>query len=631
LGLVTLNRRLRNECVKPYICTVKNLFAVLRYVHGYWRYAILNITFNIFSVIFSLFSIAMLFPFLQVLFTGPSTCDCGAKPVAGPAGGMYDKVNAYLDHIVQTKGKLQALTLICIFIISTIFLKNLFRYLAMYFLAPIRNGVVRDIRNTLYDKTLELHLGYYSEERKGDIISRMTADAQEVEWSIMSSLEMIFREPITILLYLGSMVFISPQLTLMAFLMLPATALLIGRIGKSLKRSSARGKERMGVIMSIMEETLSGLRIIKAFNAEAFVRKKFRTENDAYTKEMVGMYRKVDLSSPLSEFLGVAVFVVILYLGGRLVLGDQPMLNGSAFILYIGIFSQLINPSKSFTTAYYNIQKGLASSERIDQVLNTEVIIKEPVHAKQLGTFNRDIEYRSLSFAYTRGDKGYVLKNIELKIPKGKTIALVGQSGSGKSTLADLLPRFYDPSEGGIYIDGIDIRSYRLADLRSLMGIVSQEAILFNDTIHNNIAFGMPEATEAEVIAAAKIANAHDFITQAGQGYQTNIGDRGGKLSGGQRQRISIARAVLKNPPILILDEATSALDTESERLVQDALNKLMQNRTTLVIAHRLSTIQHADEIIVLHQGQIIERGTHSELLKVSGTYRKLYELQAFA
>lgn len=609
---------------------MKNLFAVLRYVHGYWRFAALNIFFNILSVIFGIFSIAMLFPFLQVLFD-PSDCDCPERAPSSPSASLYAEVNEYLDHIVTTKGALEALTLICIFIITTVLFKNLFRYLAMYFLAPIRNGVVRDLRNKLFNKTLDLHLGYYSEERKGDIISRMTADAQEVEWSIMSSLEMMFREPVTILVSLGFMVYISPQLTLFAFILLPVSGIFIARIGKSLRRSSQRGKERMGTLMSIMDETLSGLRIIKAFNAEKFVKGKFQHENDAYTREMVGMYRRGDLSSPLSEFLGVTAFVVILYFGGRLVLGAEPMLSGAEFITYIGIFSQLINPAKAFTTAYYNVQKGLASSERINKVLDTEVLIKETQHARSIGSFSREIEYNNVSFAYTRGDKGYVLKNINLKIPKGKTVALVGQSGSGKSTMADLLPRFYDPSEGEILIDSYNIRNYKIGDLRGLMGIVSQEAILFNDTVYNNIAFGIPDATEEDVIAAAQIANAHDFISQMPDGYQTNIGDRGGKLSGGQRQRLSIARAVLKNPPILILDEATSALDTESERLVQDALNKLMRNRTTIVIAHRLSTIQHADEIIVLHQGEIIERGTHTELLKLNGTYRKLYELQTFA
>jgi ATP-binding cassette, subfamily B, bacterial MsbA len=608
---------------------VKNLFAVLRYVHGYWRYAILNIFFNILSVVFGIFSIAMLFPFLQVLFD-PSDCNCPERIPSSPSASLYANVNDYLDHIVMTKGKIEALTLICIFIITTVLLKNLCRYLAMYFLAPIRNGVVRDLRNKLFNKTLDLHLGYYSEERKGDILSRMTADAQEVEWSIMSSLEMLFREPMTILVSLAVMVYISPQLTLFAFILLPLSGIFIARIGKSLRRSSQRGKERMGTLMSIMDETLSGLRIIKAFNAEKFVRDKFQHENDAYTREMVGMYRKGDLSSPLSEFLGVSAFVVILYFGGRLVLGEEPMLSGAEFITYIGIFSQLINPAKAFTTAYYNVQKGMASSDRINKVLDTEVLIKETQHARSISAFSREIEYSNVSFAYTRGDKGYVLKNINLKIPKGKTIALVGQSGSGKSTMADLLPRFYDPSEGEILIDSNSIRNYKIGDLRGLMGIVSQEAILFNDTVYNNIAFGMPDATIEEVTAAAKIANAHEFISQMPNGYYTNIGDRGGKLSGGQRQRLSIARAVLKNPPILILDEATSALDTESERLVQDALNKLMRNRTTVVIAHRLSTIQHADEIIVLHHGEIIERGTHSELLRVSGTYRKLYELQAF-
>lgn len=615
---------------------MKNLFGVLRYVRGYWRYGIANIVFNVLHVIFSLFSITMVIPFLNLLFLSDSAryqeiMTKGAPHLTFNINSAIDYFNYSLSSLIVNEGKGAALIYICIIVLVLMFFKNLFRYLAMFFLAPIRNGVVKDFRNSIYNKSLELPLSYYTEERKGDIISKMTTDVQEVEWSIMSSLEMIFRDPVNILLFLITLIFISPQLTLFVFILLPLSGLLIALIGKSLKRKSGKAKESLGLLFSIMEETLGGLRIIKAFNAEKFVRNKFEQENDIYTKLTISTYRRVDLASPMSEFMGAIALVVLIYFGGHLVLDPGQELEAAEFIGYIAIFSQLIPPAKSLTSAYYNVQKGMASIERINKVLHAEVTIVETPHARKLETFNREIEYRNLSFAYTRGDKGYVLKNIDLKIPKGKTIALVGQSGSGKSTLADLLPRFYDPSEGGIFIDGTDIRSYRIPDLRSLMGIVSQEAILFNDTIFNNIAFGMPQATEAEVMEAARIANAHDFIVQTENKYQTNIGDRGSKLSGGQRQRLSIARAVLKNPPILILDEATSALDTESERLVQDALNKLMQNRTTIVIAHRLSTIQHADEIVVLHQGQIIERGTHSELLKLSGTYRRLYELQAFA
>lgn len=613
---------------------MKKFFGVLRYVKGYWDYATLNIIFNILSVIFSLFSIAMLFPFLQVLLLGNATTlnetlQKGAPVFTLSASSITDNVNYYLSKIIVEQGKLEALVLICLFVIINIFLKNLFRYLGMFFIAPIRNGVVRDMRNKMYDKILDLPLSYYSEERKGDIMSRMTADVQEIEWSIMQSLEMIFREPVTILIYLGTMVVISPQLSVFSFVLLPISGLMIGRIGKSLRKSSAKSKEKMGLLLSILEETLGGLRIIKGFNAEKNMNSRFQEENQAYTNISVKMYRKTDLASPLSEFLGVTVMVVILYFGGKLVLADHTM-NGSILIFYLAVFSQLLAPAKSFTTAYYNVQKGLASAERIDKILNAEVNIKDGKDPISITKFENEIEYKNVSFAYREGEIGWVLNDINLKIAKGKTIALVGQSGSGKTTMADMLPRFYDATQGEILIDGIPIKNTRLKDLRALMGIVTQESILFNDTVYNNIAFGIDNVNEQQVIEAAKIANAHEFISSMPNGYQTNIGDRGSKMSGGQRQRISIARAVLKNPPILILDEATSALDTESERLVQDALNKLMKNRTSIVIAHRLSTIQHADEIIVMQKGVIIERGNHADLIVKSGTYKKLHDLQSF-
>lgn len=614
---------------------MRKFFGVLKYVKGYWNYAILNITFNILSVIFSLFSLAMLFPFLQVLLLGKDeiikeTVAKGAPAFKLNATTMTDIVNYYLAQRIATHGKMDALIAICIFIVITISLKNLFRYLGMFFVNPIRNGVVRDMRNKMYDKVLKLPLSYYSEERKGDIMSRMTVDVQEIEWSIMQSLEMIFREPITMLMFLATMVIISPALSVFSLVLLPLSGLLIARIGKSLRRSSAKGKEKMGVLLSMMEEALSGLRIIKGFNAEKKMNSHFQEENQQYTNIQVKVLRKNDLSSPLSETLGVIVMVIVLYFGGKLVLSNDPSLTGSLLIFYIAIFSQLLVPAKSFTTAYYNVQKGLASAERIDKILEAEVMIRDTENPEFKKSFDKEIEYRNVSFAYREAQVGWVLNDINLKIEKGKTIALVGQSGSGKTTLADMLPRFYDPSQGSILIDGVDIKKLKLHDLRDLMGIVTQESILFNDTVYGNIAFGMEHVTEQQVIEAAKIANAHEFIAQMPEGYQTNIGDRGSKLSGGQRQRISIARAVLKNPPVLILDEATSALDTESERLVQDALNKLMKNRTSVVIAHRLSTIQHADEIIVMQKGQLIERGTHTELLARGGTYKKLHDLQAF-
>lgn len=607
---------------------MKNYFRLLRYVKSYKGYALLNILFNMLSVIFSLVSLTMVIPFLNVLFSQSS--EFHPEPWSFSPKVLFANFNYYLSEYIVANGKMEALILICVLVIVLFFLKNFFRYLAMYFIAPIRNGVVRDLRNGMYEKVLFLPLSYFSDERKGDLISRMTSDVQEIEWSIMQSLEVIFREPLTILLFLGTMITISPQLSIFVFVLLPVAGLLIGQIGKSLRRTSAKSQAKMGVLLSTIEETLSGMRIIKAFTSELFSMEKFGKINDEYRRLMTRLYRKRDLSSPLSEFLGAMVMVVVIYFGGKLVLDGSSRLEPAMFIAFIVIFSQLIPPAKSFTEAYSNVQRGLASVDRINKILYAEVTIRDKEHALQIADFNHAIEYRDVSFAYHQGGTGWVLHNVNLKIEKGKTIALVGQSGSGKTTLADLLPRFYDLEEGEILIDGENVKDYKLADLRGLMGIVTQESILFNDTVLNNIAFGMPNVKEEDVMAAAKIANAHDFIMQMPEGYQTNIGDRGGKMSGGQRQRISIARAVLKNPPILILDEATSALDTESERLVQDALTHLMQNRTTLVIAHRLSTIQHADEIIVMQKGEILERGKHFELLQNGGVYKKLYDLQTF-
>ncbi len=571
----------------------------------------------------------MIVPFLNVLFDQqqhyqPAELTLSVK-------SLLDNFNYYLSEYVKREGQMQALMMICLFTVVVFFLKNVTRYLGLYFIAPVRFGVVKDIRTGLYNKILELPIGYFTEERKGDIMSRMTNDVHEIEWSIMSSLEATFREPINMILFLLTLLTMSLQLTLFVFVLLPVAGFIIARIGKGLRKKSTQQQEKMGQLLSSIEETLGGLRIIHAFTAEAFQKKKFEVINKDHNRLMNKIGRRGDLSSPLSEFMGAAVMAVVMYFGGQLVLSPDQQLAPSEFIAYIAIFSQIIAPAKSFTTAYYNIQKGLASKERIDKILLAEVVIKEsetPVHIKD---FTGKIEYKDLSFAYRKGESGYVLKNINLNITKGQTIALVGQSGSGKTTMADLLPRFYDPSEGAIYIDGINIRDLHVKELRKLMGVVNQESILFNDTVFNNIAFGMNEVSREAVIHAAKIANAHDFIMEMPEQYDTNIGDRGSKLSGGQRQRLSIARAVLKNPPILILDEATSALDTESERLVQDALNALMKNRTSIVIAHRLSTILSADEIIVLQKGEIVERGTHTELLAKGSYYKKLYELQNFA
>ncbi len=612
---------------------MKRFLQILSYVKGYWQHAMLNVVFNIFSVIFSLFSLTMIAPFLELLFLKSADeyqtiLDKGKPVLVLSVQSLIDNFYYYLSDIISEKGKLNALIFICILVVVVIFLKNLARYFAMFFLATIRNGVVKDLRNAMHKKTLELPLSYYSDERKGDMLSRMTTDVQEIEWSIMQSLELLFRDPINIVILLGTLIFMSPELTLIVMILIPLPAILIGWVASTLRKSSLKGKMQLGTLFSIIEETLGGLRIIKAFNAEKQVDKKFRDQNEEYTNIMIGMYRKVDLSSPLSEFLGASVLMTLVYLGGKLVIGEE--LAAASFITYIAVFYQLIAPSKALTTAYYNIQKGLASAERVEKILAADLSIKESANPQVLSTFNREIEFKNVSFAYRKGDTGWVLKDINLKVPKGKTIALVGQSGSGKSTLADMLPRFYDADKGDISIDGISVKDLKISSLRSLMGIVTQESILFNDSVYNNIALGMSHVKEDDVVAAAKIANAHEFIDQMPEKYQTNIGDRGGKLSGGQRQRIAIARAVLKNPAILILDEATSALDSESERLVQDALNKLIQNRTSVVIAHRLSTIQHANEIIVLQKGEIAERGTHTELLAKNGVYKKLYDMQIF-
>jgi subfamily B ATP-binding cassette protein MsbA len=619
---------------------MKQIFGVLKFVNGYWKYAWLNILFNILSVFFNLFSLLAIIPLLRLLFNSDTTLyqktvDDGLPAMQYSMEGILSTVNYHMSAYILdapdlNTGRLKALIGICVAAVVIIFFKSLFRYLAMFFLAIIRNGVVRDLRNKMFHKSLSLPLSWFSSERKGDIMSRMSADVQEVEWSIMSSLEMIFREPVTIVVFLASLVAISPELTLFVFLTTPIIGGVLAIVAKSLKKSSFKAKGQLGDLLSLMEEMLGGLRIIKGFNAEHKVAGRFEATNQAYTKTMVRNYRKTDLASPLSEFLIVIVMCVVMYYGGKLVLDSDESLTAENFIGYIMIFSQLIGPVRQFTQAYYHVQKGLASMDRINVVLHADDQIRDKENAKRMTQFDKEIVYENVSFAYHKGDNGWALRHIDLKIPKGKTIALVGQSGSGKTTMADLLPRLYEVSEGAVKIDGVDIRDVRTHDVRALMGIVSQESILFNDTVLNNIAFGVESATEEQIIAAAKVANAHEFIQQMPEGYHTNIGDRGNKMSGGQRQRLAIARAVLKNPPILILDEATSALDTESERLVQDALNNLMRNRTSIIIAHRLSTIQHADEIIVMGQGVILERGTHNELLESGGTYRKLYDMQVF-
>jgi len=572
----------------------------------------------------------MIVPFLNVLFSQER--DYVLKPWSGSVKVLLNNFNYYLSDFVVTHGQLEALSFISLLVVILFFLKNITRYMAMYYLVPIRNGVVRDIRRDVYSKILTLPIGYFTDERKGDIMARVTNDVQEVEWGIMNSLEAAFREPLNIIIFLITMFSMSPELTLFVLVLLPIAGLIIGRIGKSLKKKSSLAQEKVGELLSNLDESLGGLRIIHAFTAEEKSKERFGNINQNLYRLLNKIGRRRDLASPLSEFLGALVLTVVMYFGGRLVLGVDANLEPSEFIAFIAIFSQLIPPAKSLTTAWYNIQKGLASAERIYHILDAPVAVKDVENPQSIHAFTDGVSFKNVSFAYRKdGDSNAnVLKNINLEIPYGKTIALVGQSGSGKTTLADMLPRYYDPKEGQILMDKHDLRNLRIYDLRKLIGVVTQESILFNDSVFNNIAFGIDNASEADVMQAAKVANAHDFISAMPEGYQTNIGDRGGKLSGGQRQRLSIARAVLKNPPLLILDEATSALDTESERLVQDALTKLMKDRTTLVIAHRLSTIVHADEIVVMHQGEIVERGTHKVLLELGGYYKKLYELQSF-
>lgn len=611
------------------------LFSALKYIHGYWRYAFLNIFFNIIQSILSVFSIALVIPFLKLLFEKGSSEYIGILSKGIPSFSLsIDYFMGYFDFTmafyIVTYGKIYALTFICIAVIIMTVIKNFSRYMAMYFLAPIRNGVVRDLRNKIFSKSLDLPLSYYSNERKGDIISRMTSDVQEIEWSIMQTLELIFREPIVIIFSLIMLISISGYLTLYVLLFLPVAGIVVAIIGKSLKRNAQKSKELLGHLFSIMEETLGGLKIIKAFTGESFVNSRFQKMNNDYYNQSVKVYRKTDLTSPISESVVVCILMLIMFIGGKMVLSGDGSLSAAAFIGYFAVASQIVPPIKQITQAYNNIQKGVASEERINKILDAEITITEKKDSKNLSGFNSGIEFKNVSFAYHKGDAGYVLKNINLNVPKGKTIALVGQSGSGKTTLADMLPRFYDVDEGELLIDGNNVKDLKIKNLREQIGMVSQESILFNDTVFNNIAFGISNATKEDVMNAAKIANAHDFIVAMPNGYETNIGDRGGKLSGGQRQRISIARAVLKNPPILILDEATSALDTESEKLVQDALSNLMQNRTSIVIAHRLSTIANADEIIVMQQGQIAERGTHAELIAQNGIYKKLCDMQSF-
>ncbi len=605
---------------------MKKFYRVLSYIKPYYGFAGLNIFFNVLTVVFSLFSFTLLVPFLNLLFGQEELVS--VKPVLEfNTKSFLNYLNYEISQIIISEGKIQALIYICGVILVAFFLRNFARFMAMYFMANVRIGAIKGLRNSIYSKILILPLAFFSQHKKGDIIARVTTDIQEVEFSIMNYLEMIVRDPVTIIAFLIFMISISPQLTLFVLIILPITGFIIGRIGKSLRKQSKIGQNLFAGLLATIEETIGGLRIIKAFNAIDYTESRFMKFNETYSKLLIWIYRRRDLSSPLSEFLSSAVIIVVLWFGGRMVLDENPTIAAADFITYIVVFSQIIPPAKTFAQGFFSIQKGIASAERIFEILDADEVIEEIPNAKEVNGFNKEIEFRNVVFRYEKED---VLKNINLKIPKGKLTALVGESGGGKSTMADLIPRFYDVTAGEIYLDGENIKNLKIEGLRKLMGIVSQESILFNDTILNNIAFGLENISKEDVIAAAKVANAHEFILNTDDGYETNIGDRGVKLSGGQRQRISIARAVLANPPILILDEATSSLDTESEKLVQEALFNIMKDRTSIVIAHRLSTIQHADEIIVLKKGEIVERGTHKELIEMDGVYKRLQNLQSF-
>jgi subfamily B ATP-binding cassette protein MsbA len=603
---------------------MKSLGIIFNYIKKYPRMVTGYFILNILSAFFSLISLAMLAPFLTLIF-GLQQND-GVQTSRFKLGELSDQLYNTLSVLTQTQeGRIQALAIICVIVICSIVLKNIFLYGAMYVLTPIRNNIINDMRTDMFKKILELPVGFFNEQRKGDIMSKLTNDLQDVEFSTISFLESFFREPILIALYLFAMINLSPELSVFLLLFLPLAGLIIGRIGRSLKKVSNSVQIKLGEILSTIEETLGGIRVVKAFNAENQQLEKFKQENNQLLLIKNQTIRRRDLASPVSETLGIVAVCCVLYYGGSLVLNKSFTLNGPDFLTFIAIFTQIINPLKAFSTASYNIQKGAASIERIQKLIKEEQIVKENPNPVSIDTFNDSIELRDVGFAYQ--DK-IILNKINLTIKKGQTIALVGSSGAGKSTLADLIPRFHDATTGEVLIDGINIKQYKMNDLRNLMGIVTQDPILFNDSIKANIALGNLQALDEKIIQAAKIANAHDFIQQKEETYNTLVGDRGSKLSGGEKQRVTIARAVLKNPPILILDEATSSLDTESEKWVQDAINQLMKDRTSIIIAHRLSTVRHADEIIVLDKGTIAERGKHEELIAHNGIYCKLVAMQ---
>ena len=610
----------------------KFLILLKRFIPAYKKYVVLSLFLNLLSTILSLFSFATIIPILQILF-GLESARATFKAWTWQNSledilfALKNNISFFLQEFIFSVGPSLALLYLGAFLVVMTFLKVGAGYLGSYFIIPIRTGVLRDLRRQLYKKVLDLHIGFFSDERKGDIMSRMTGDVTEVESSIMSSLDFVFKNPIMIIVYLGVLFFMSWQLTVFVLLPLPVSGYFIGRIGKSLKTTSSLGQEQTGEMLSQIEETLGGLRVVKAFNAEKKLEDRFSIINERLRRTFNRSYRKYLLAHPVSELMGTIVISILIWFGGTIIIEQRNIIAPTQFIYYLLIFYSIIAPAKDLSRAAYSIQRGLASLERIDKILKTDNHIKDPSVPKPLTSFKSSIEFKDLNFKYLND---WVLKDINIHVQKGSTVALVGQSGSGKSTLVDLLPRFYDVSMGTILIDGVDVRDYKIQDVRSLIGNVNQEAILFNDSFFNNIAFGVETATLEQVKEAAKIENAHEFIVATENGYDTNIGDRGNKLSGGQRQRVSIARAILKNPPILILDEATSALDTESEKMVQEALENLMKNRTTIVVAHRLSTIKRADEICVLHEGVIVERGKHDELIALDGYYKRLCDMQSF-